>query len=145
MAEVSKNEGGHVGRPKGGETDLQKMLDTLEADVKPGAFVYVTVKDEQLRDLQYETMIREPEGLTLIMHRSEADFAKLPYDFVASWITLRVHSALDAVGLTAAFSRVLTEAGVSSNVLAGFYHDHILVPADQVETALQALRSLRKS
>lgn len=54
----------------------------------------------------------------------------LKYDFVASWISLQVHSELGAVGLTAAFSEALTQAGVSCNVLAGFYHDHILVPKE---------------
>jgi hypothetical protein len=57
-------------------------------------------------------------------------------------ITLKVHSSLEAVGLTAAFSRALTEAGISANVVAAYYHDHIFVPATDAERAIEALRQL---
>ena len=43
------------------------------------------------------------------------------------WITLRVHSALDAVGMTAAFSVALAVAGLSVNVVAGLHHDQVFV------------------
>lgn len=75
-------------------------------------------------------MIREVEGTTYVLPQADADKLSLKYDFVASWISLQVHSELGAVGLTAAFSEALTQAGVSCNVLAGFYHDHILVPKE---------------
>ncbi|XXE67240.1 ACT domain-containing protein [Pseudomonas sp. R1-6] len=41
-----------------------------------------------------------------------------------SIVTLTVHSALDAVGLTAAFATALGNAGISCNVIAAYYHDH---------------------
>jgi len=55
---------------------------------------------------------------------------------------LTVHSSLDAVGLTAAFSTALAQAGIGCNVLAGRYHDHILVPHNRREDAVAALRAL---
>jgi hypothetical protein len=58
------------------------------------------------------------------------------------WITLRVHSALDAVGLTAALSTALAVAGMSANVVAGLHHDHVFVPAGQGEQAREVLRAL---
>jgi hypothetical protein len=64
------------------------------------------------------------------------------YDFVAAWITLQVRSALDGVGLTAAASRRLGEHGISCNVIAGYHHDHLLVPEDRVADALAALEDL---
>jgi hypothetical protein len=39
--------------------------------------------------------------------RGEADALGLAYDFVATWITLEVRTALDAVGLTGAVARAL--------------------------------------
>ena len=63
--------------------------------------------------------------------------------FVAAWLSLRVHSALDAVGLTAAVSRALADAGIACNVLAGFHHDHLLVPAARRADAIAALHALR--
>ena len=41
--------------------------------------------------------------------------------FRAAWISLTVHSDLEAVGLTAAFSTALGQAGVSCNVVAGAF------------------------
>lgn len=61
----------------------------------------------------------------------------------AAWITLTVHSDLAAVGLTAAFSRVLAEAGISCNVVAGVRHDHIFVPVERAADAMAALRRLQ--
>ncbi len=90
-----------------------------------------------------EATVREDEGLTLVLARERADELGLAYDFVAAWITLRLHSELDAVGLTAAFSRALADAGIGCNVLAGLRHDHLLVPADRAEEAIAVLRTVR--
>ena len=55
-----------------------------------------------------------------------------------------VHSSLDAVGLTAAFSAKLTEKNISANVIAAYYHDHIFVPKEKAEQALNAILELQK-
>lgn len=76
------------------------------------------------------------------MRQEQADRAGLAYDFVAAWITLRVHSALHAVGLTATVSTALAAGGISCNVVAGHHHDHLLVPVDRAHDALLILREL---
>ncbi len=86
--------------------------------------------------------VAEREGLTLVLPRGEADELGLPYEFVAGWITLEVHSALDAVGLTAAVSTALADAGIPANIVAGFTHDHVFVPAGRAAEAVRALSSL---
>lgn len=86
--------------------------------------------------------MREAEGLTVVLPRAEADRLGLAYDFVGAWITLQIHSALEAVGLTAAVSRALTDAGISCHVLAGFHHDHLLVPVADAPRALEVLAGL---
>ena len=68
-----------------------------------------------------------------------ADSLKLEYSFVASWITLTVHSSLEAVGLTAAFSKALSQEGISCNVVAAFYHDHIFVGKNDADKAMEIL------
>lgn len=90
-------------------------------------------------------VVREDEGLTLIMTQEQADELDLAYDFVAAWITLQIHSALEAVGLTAVVSRVLTDAGISANVVAGYTHDHVFVPHDRASDAMRALATLAPS
>lgn len=71
--------------------------------------------------------VDEDEGLTLVLARSQADRAGLAYGYLAARVTLQIHSVLAAVGLTAALSTRLAEAGISCNVIAGYHHDHLLV------------------
>lgn len=127
-----------------GETDLRFLLERMDPAVRDGEFVFVwldTFPSGVSLD-EMEAFVREDEGVTLVVRRDIADAHDWPYDFVAGWITLRVHSDLAAVGLTAAFSAALAEHQISCNVIAGFWHDHLLVPVDQLDTALEALRAL---
>ena len=128
-----------------GERDLETLLRSVDPEVRPGTFVFVVVHDEALLDqLDPEATIREVEGLTAVVRRERADALGVSYDYLAAWITLRVHSALDAVGLTAAVSAALARAGIACNVIAGCHHDHLLVPADRAADALEALSGLAR-
>ena len=89
--------------------------------------------------------IREPEGLSAILPEQIALDLGLPVAFTAAWITLTVHSDLAAVGLTAAFSQALGQAGISCNVVAGVHHDHLFVPVGQAQQAMDALHALSRS
>lgn len=55
-------------------------------------------------------------------------------------ITLTVHSSLEAVGLTAAVSTKLASKGISANVIAAYYHDHIFVQSSKADAGLLALQ-----
>lgn len=57
---------------------------------------------------------------------------------------MTVHSSLEAVGLTAAFSKALTQANISCNVIAAYYHDHIFVPMKDAERAMEVLLALTR-
>jgi hypothetical protein len=93
-------------------------------------------------DVDPVATMREEEGLTLVLALDDADRAGLSYDGAMQWITLRVHSALDAVGLTAAFSTALAVTGLSANVIAGLHHDHVFVPAGCGGDAMGVLHAL---
>jgi len=69
----------------------------------------------------------------------------LPIAFTAAWITLTVHSDLAAVGLTATFSQALGQAGISCNVVAGVHHDHLFVPVDAAQSAMDTLQTLSRA
>jgi len=86
--------------------------------------------------------IREDEGLTLILTRADADRAGLRYSYVAARITLRIASGLTDVGLTALFSGILADAGISCNVIAGLAHDHLFVEWDHGARARDLLKDL---
>jgi len=105
--------------------------------------VFCTLRDGRLPSgLEVLGSFREQEGLTVIVDRATAERAGLSFDYVAAWITLNVHSALEAVGLTAAFATALGKAGISCNVIAGYYHDHLFVGLADAERAMHVLRDL---
>jgi uncharacterized protein len=106
---------------------------------RPGEFVFVEADDAT----GAEAAVREDEGLTVVLRRERADELGLPYEYVAAWITLRIDSTLEQVGLTALFSRALADAGISCNVLAGLHHDHLLVPAERADETIAVLCALR--
>lgn len=86
--------------------------------------------------------IAEAEGITLILSRENAAQAGFDISLPMARITLRVHSALDGVGLTAAVATALAEHGIPCNMVAGYHHDHAFVPVDQADTALTILRDI---
>ena len=83
--------------------------------------------------------------MTVILEESDAVRLGLAPHFRAAWITLTVDSALDLVGLTAAVATALTKADISCNVVAGLHHDHLFVPVDKADAALEVLRRLSKN
>jgi uncharacterized protein len=130
-----------------GEEELSRLLRTMSPTLIAGEFVFCSFEGARYGDHSYLTPMaaaQELEGLTLVVPRSKADEHALEYDSVFRCITLTVHSSLDAVGLTAAVSSKLAEHGISANVMAGFYHDHIFIPARIAEQALAAIRELSR-
>jgi hypothetical protein len=125
-------------------SNLAELLASMEPELHAGVYAFCVVPhDAELARFSPVATVGEAEGLTLVLPEEQAIDAGLPILFRAAWITLKVHSDLEAVGLTAAFSSALGQAGISCNVLAGAFHDHIFVPADRAQQALAALRALQ--
>lgn len=126
-------------------TDLATLLATMDPVLQEGEFAFCTLSEEALaacQPLQPLGLFREAEGVTVILPVEIARERGLVIGTPMRWITLNVHSALEAVGLTAAFSAALTREGISANVVAGYYHDHIFIPAADAERAVMALKAL---
>jgi hypothetical protein len=128
-----------------GEKDLQKLLREMEPVLNSGEYVFATVSNFN-KILRTDTLFefKEAEGITLILEKNKADTLQVSYQFICSWITLKIHSSLEAVGLTAAFSKALTKENISCNVVAGFYHDHIFVDTKDAQKAIEVLTNLSK-
>lgn len=127
-----------------GESDLSLLLQGLNPVLHPGEYVYCTVDSAEIpAKCQPLATFQESEGLTLILDRNQAEKFGLAYSFPSAWITLNIHSALNAVGLTAVVSSALAAQAISCNVVAGYYHDHLFVPLDAADHALQILRNLK--
>ncbi|GEM78995.1 ACT domain-containing protein [Vibrio superstes] len=124
-----------------GIKELDLLLKSMEPLLQEDEFVFCTVEGKlsDYVELNPVGTFIEPEGLTLVLERRIAEQKQLSFDGAFRMITLTVHSSLEAVGLTAAVSTKLAEKGISANVIAAYYHDHIFVPAAKAERALQAL------
>jgi hypothetical protein len=122
----------------GGVTDLKALLVGMDPRLSDRAWCFQPVADARFLPETAFAMIREEEGLCCILP-AQAATADAPR---FALITLRVHSDLGAVGLTAAISSTLATSGIACNVIAGLHHDHLLVPWDSRERAMERLEQL---
>ncbi|TXY47542.1 ACT domain-containing protein [Vibrio mimicus] len=124
-----------------GIKSLDLLLQSMSPKLVAGDYVFCTVNGVLSDYLHLEPLatFREPEGLTLVLAAEKAQQAGLGSSALFNLITLTVHSSLEAVGLTAAFATKLAEHGISANVIAGYYHDHIFVQKEKAQQALLAL------
>jgi len=125
-------------------SDLRLMISGMEPVLNEGVYVYTSVPHgTDTAKIASIASISELEGITLVVSEQQALENGLPVLFRCAWITLNVHSDLNACGLTAAFSKALAEEGISCNVVAGAYHDHIFVPVALANESLTALKRLQ--
>ena len=128
------------------EKDLQKLLQGLHPKLNDGNYVFCSVPDAtKLTSLPCIGSFRESEGTTFILSRDIADRYRMSYDLIFCWITITVHSALDAYGLTAAIATALADAEISCNVVAGYYHDHLFIPQEDGLRAMGILKNLQNA
>ena len=130
-------------------SNLKAMLACMSPKLNEERVAYISSKDIAgvLAALPSEAIIgtfREEQATTFIVEINAAEKSGLEILFRSAWITLTVHSALTGVGLTAAFATALGNEGISANVVAAYYHDHIFVAVEDAESAMAALRKLQK-
>ncbi|MCL9983757.1 MAG: ACT domain-containing protein [Erythrobacter sp.] len=117
-------------------SELAAMLAGMAPMLDARAWFFVQVEGAPAADAF--AVIREDEGTTAIVAGERAGMA-------FGRITLMVHSALEGVGLTAAVSGALAQAGIACNVVAGYHHDHLFVPWERRDEALELLQRLAQS
>lgn len=128
-----------------GEVNLKNILKNLNPSLNKGKYVYCTIDSiDKIPLSKILFLFKETESITIVVKKEDAEELNLDFSYVASWITLEVHSSLSAVGLTAAFSQALSEAGISCNVVAAYYHDHIFVDEKDTAKAIEVLNMLKK-
>jgi len=125
-----------------GLTDLRALLAALDPEIDPipKRFLHVSHEKARTRLADALMMFREAEGTTLIVDvdGDDAQGDRLLW----ARITLRVQSSLTAVGMMAAVSAALAKRGIPCNPVSAFLHDHIFVPWDRRDDALDALSHL---
>ena len=126
-----------------GETNLKTLLASMSPTLDDTEWVFALVGEEDAFLLMPHAIatFREAEGLTLVLPQAAADDLE-SVSAPMKRIILDVHSSLEAVGLTAAVAGALAEEGISANVIAAYYHDHIFVPKASADHALAVLQAL---
>lgn len=130
-----------------GETNLDVLLTSMRPVLREGDYVFCTLPHPAAPDLGALApvgLFHEEEGLTLILRRERADAAGLAYAGVFRWLTLSVHSSLEAVGFMAAVATRLAAHGIGVNPVAAYFHDHLFVPAPRAPEALALLESFAR-
>ena len=127
-------------------SNLNQLIECMDPVLHAGVYVFTSIENrETLKGLKSIASMEESEGLSVVLREEDARELGLAVLFRAAWITLTVHSDLQAVGLTAAFANALAKAGISCNVVAGAFHDHLFVPVEHAEKAMRILRRLQVS
>jgi len=125
------------------EKKEQTILKKLNPKLNNGEYVFCSVNNiEKIESNKIIGSFKEKEGVSIILSKKEAINLRLSYSFIAAWITLRVYSSLEYVGLTATFSNALSNNGISCNVISGYYHDHIFVNINDKDKAMNILKNL---
>jgi uncharacterized protein len=124
-----------------GETNLPALLRGMSPALRGIDWGYACAPACPASVTPFAT-VAEDEGLTLIAPIQQLRAAGLAAQGPFACITLTIHSSLQAVGLTAAVSSALAAQGISANMVAGFHHDHIFLPADDAPRALGILQGL---
>ena len=128
-----------------GQTNLDVLISTMQPVLQGPEYVFCTLPPGQPQPplLAPVATFREAEGLTLIVTAAEAAQASLTAIYPCRWITLNVHSSLEAVGFLARITTHLATHGISVNPVSGYFHDHLFVPAARAEEALRLLEKMR--
>ncbi|MEJ6395271.1 ACT domain-containing protein [Gymnodinialimonas sp. 2305UL16-5] len=117
-------------------SDTSSMIAGMNPCRVPGRWVFRSVAETDLPRLLPSALavFREAEGVSVLVPAQDDERAM-------AQITLKVFSSLEGVGLTAAVSAALAEAGIACNVIAATQHDHIFVPEDRADEALALLKA----
>ncbi|MCV2871311.1 ACT domain-containing protein [Defluviimonas sp. WL0050] len=122
------------------------MIGNMAPVLRDGEYVFISTPDDELGQSLAPNAVatyREDEGMSLILPESIAQGAGFDAANPMRCITLKVYSALDDVGLTAAVAGALAGQGIPCNMVAAYHHDHVFVPSDRADEAMQILIALQ--
>jgi uncharacterized protein len=147
----------------GGSLSLRHLLSTLAVTQHPTTYVFATIAPSSTgiapshAPVPFEEIVlffREPctapddspsaGQVTLIIPEHVALTHQIPHTYACKMLTCNVHSSLSAVGFMAVLTRKLADAGISVNPVSGYFHDHLFVPVERAERAVEVLEQIRR-
>lgn len=120
--------------------DLRALLMGMQPKLSERAWVFASLPEDAMIPATAFAVVREDEGPCAVIPAEAGPKDAVPF----ARITLQVNSDLEAVGLTAAVATALAASGLACNIIAGLYHDHLLVPWERREDAMKLLEKLSR-
>ena len=127
-----------------GEKSLSRLIREMNPTLNGGEYVFCVLPRDADPPAAAIAVFRELEGTTVVLARDDAEAHRLDPVYAAAWITITIHSDLDAIGFLAAIASELAAAGISCNAFSAVYHDHLFVPYEQGARAVETLLALSR-
>jgi hypothetical protein len=126
-------------------SDISTLLKKMEPVLSEKTY-FICSTENPTQDLLSKSLgvFKENEGITLILEQKDIPQTPLKKSPPQALITLNVYSDLAAVGFLAAITSKLAENGISVNAISAYYHDHLFVPKEFGEKAVEILKTLQK-
>jgi uncharacterized protein len=127
-----------------GLTDLQQTLQSLKVICDDVEYSFASVEDESIIDRNTVLATFHENGrLATIAPKAYLDSLGIENEGPYAKLTIDVHTSLELVGLTAVMATALAKQGISANVVAAFYHDHVFVQYALRDKAIGILEDLK--
>lgn len=128
-----------------GNTNLQEVLNSLQVSCDEVEYGFATVADDTTAfNGEVLCVFHEAEGLTIIASKNYLSAKSFAFEGTYAKLTIEVHTSLELVGLTAVLAKALADNGISANVIAAYYHDHVFVQYDVRQKAADILLGLKQ-
>lgn len=109
------------------------------------SYVFCSVPEDlynKCLDLKPLAMVRENEGVSFVIREESAKSIPVRISNPMKCISLNIKTDLEEVGISAKISQLLAQNHISCNIVAGYHHDHILVPKDSAQKAARLIQAL---
>jgi hypothetical protein len=134
-------------------SNSDELLKNMDPELIEGKYYIASVNESQLMAIaNYLNNIiciyRENEGLTVVFSESvKGHISGLTNKEIVgpfAMITLGVYSDLMSIGFLAKITGALADEKISVNAFSAYHHDHLLVPYNEKDSAMAALKRLQK-
>lgn len=131
------------------EKDLEILVKNMSPLLSAEEYVFCKVQKEsfaaefcQKESPEFLSSFLEADGISLILRKDLAQTKGLGFEGSFALISCQIKSDLQAVGFLALMTSALASAGIAANAISAFSHDHLLVPWQKRERAMQVLQEL---
>lgn len=128
-----------------GLTDLQQTLQSLKVLCDDIEYGFASIENEsQIDRNKVLATFHENGRLAVIAPLNYLNSLNIENEGPYAKLTIDIHTSLELVGLTAVMATELAKNGISANVVAAFYHDHVFVQYELRKQAIDLLEALKK-